>query len=204
MNYNPYDLVEINLNGMRTHARPYEFDSEVKNQHDMTNEHGKPVKPTKLSLACPQCGAGLNIDVRYGENMNPPLPVLNFCCLDFYPECPNAERVTPTKLDVDPFVNPLESGRVKMEDLDPILQSGKLESKGTVADRMKKAKKSSGKASSKKGASKSQSKSKNAKKAKEDTSSGSKEVLVRDDRLDGDLMNLLDSDEIADLQEKDD
>lgn len=127
MNYNPYDLLQLKINGKPMHGRPFEFDSAVANQKTMKNAFGRLVKPTKLATVCPDCGQGLEINVKLDE---PPFRVINYSCHHCHP--------APKPL-VDPFVNPLQSGRIPVADLDPLLHNPDKPldkgSVGSVADR---------------------------------------------------------------------
>ena len=62
--YNPYDPIPVSINGSQLmYARPIEFDSDIANSKDSTNAFGYLVKPTKIQATCPDCGAGLDIEV---------------------------------------------------------------------------------------------------------------------------------------------
>lgn len=106
MSYNPYDLVELTVNGIPIHGRPYEFDSELVDHDAGTNKDGGLVKPTKLSTCCPECGDGIWLDVLYDD---PPFPVVEISC----PHCGTAEQPG------DPFREPVSAGAVTEEQLDP-------------------------------------------------------------------------------------
>lgn len=126
MNYNPYDLVPLLINGKPMQGRPFEMDSDVVNQKKMTNGFGALVKPSKVMTMCPDCSQGLQVDVKLGE---PPFePVVHAC-----PYC----KPAPPPV-VDPFVNPVKTGRVPAASLDPILHSPDKPlsaGEGTVAER---------------------------------------------------------------------
>jgi hypothetical protein len=109
MEYNPYDLIPIRVNGHEFQGRPTEFDSEVADNQAMTNAFGNTVKATKISTSCPDCGQGLAFDITLGE---PPFAVQDFICYNCNPAPP------PT---ADPFMNPLDEGRVAGHELDPLL-----------------------------------------------------------------------------------
>lgn len=129
MEYNPYDLVTLRIGGQEIHGRPYEFDSQATNQQTMQNEFGGFVKPTHISTVCPECGQGIMV-----ENIklpDPPFPVIDWVC----PNCnPGVEP------PVDPFMNPLDAGRVADYQLDPLLHNPDEQimddSNETVADRI--------------------------------------------------------------------
>ncbi len=124
--YNPYDLLQLLINGKPITGRPFAFDSEVVNQKTMTNAFKALVKPTKVITICPDCGQGMELDVLLGD---PPFPVLEYNCQ----QC----RPGPPPL-VDPFINPFTSGRVAAYELDPIARdpSKRLEvPTTTVAER---------------------------------------------------------------------
>lgn len=111
MSYNPYDLIPLLVNGQDLHGRPIEFDSDVANQQTMENSFGNPVKPTKISTCCPDCGQGLEFELTLGD---PPFSAVEVICYHCNPEAP---------APADPFMNPLEDGRVPDHDLDPLLHN---------------------------------------------------------------------------------
>jgi len=127
MSYNPYDLVEMRINGTMIHGRPIEFDAEIVDFNKLLDAFGNPVRPKVLSTTCPSCGQGLIIEVCLQD---PPFPVIERSC----PICrPNAPP------PADPFNNPLESGRISQHELDPLLHNinDKLGfQETTVAERM--------------------------------------------------------------------
>jgi hypothetical protein len=127
MNYNPYALVPLLINGKAIDGRPFEFDSAVVNQNTMKNAFGNFVKPSKVMSVCPDCGQGLSIALKLGE---PPFQPVAYSCHYCHP--------TPPPL-VDPFVNPLVSGRVPIAELDPLLHNPDkllpMSTSGSVADR---------------------------------------------------------------------
>lgn len=131
MNYNPYDLVPLLINGKPMQGRPFEMDSDVVNQKKMTNGFGNLVKPSKVMTMCPDCSQGLQVELKLGE---PPFEPVVYSC----PYC----KPAPPPV-VDPFVNPVKTGRVPAASLDPILHNpdkplSAVEEKGeTVADRFK-------------------------------------------------------------------
>lgn len=110
VNYNPYDLVPLLINGKPITGRPYEFDSQAVNQKKMTNAFGAYVKPTKVATVCPDCAQGLLIDVKLGEPPFSPFSTLCYLCRPAPPPLP------------DPFINPVKTGRVPAVELDPLLQ----------------------------------------------------------------------------------
>jgi len=123
--YNPFDPVEITVNGQNMYTRPIEFDSEIANHKDSTNAFGFPVKPSKLSATCPDCGAGLEFDVILSD---PPFEIIHCKCYYCYPD----QEPVP-----DPFTNPVETGRVPETELDPLLYDPNIEQDtGSVAERL--------------------------------------------------------------------
>lgn len=106
--YNPYDLIELLINNQPMFGRPTEFDSEAVDQNTMRNAFGGLVKPSKISTVCPDCGQGLEISVNLGE---PPFDTVAISCEHCHPAPPPI---------VDPFMNPIQAGRILAEDLDPI------------------------------------------------------------------------------------
>lgn len=126
MNYNPFDLVPLLVNGKPITGRPFVFDSDVVDQKKMTNAFGKLVKPAKVMTICPDCSQGLEVTLELGE---PPFE-------PFAHSCPYCKPAPPPL--VDPFVNPVKTGRVPPQELDPILHDPNkplLSGEGTVADR---------------------------------------------------------------------
>jgi len=97
MTYNPYDLLQLCINGTEIYSRPIAFDSEVANSMTMTNASGGFVKPTQVSTICPDCGGGLVLDLP--NLQDPPYPVLDFVCENCHPDAPEP---------INPFMNPLD------------------------------------------------------------------------------------------------
>lgn len=127
MSYNPYDLVPMIINGQEMTGRPFEFDSSVADSANMTNSFGHPVRPTKLSTCCPDCGDGLDVEVTLGD---PPFAPVEVNCQKCHPELPEV---------IDPFMNPIDSERVADHELDPLLHNPDeqiQEDNTTVADRL--------------------------------------------------------------------
>ena len=133
--HNPYDILEVTINGHQIHARPFEFDSEPTNLNTLENAQGRLIRPTKLNSVCPDCGQGLVLELDLTdapEGWSNIKTYLTFNCH----LCNNQEE----KTIADPFFNPVEEGRVEPSDLDPLLVGmGELEQvETTVADRMEK------------------------------------------------------------------
>ena len=127
--YNPYDLVQIIINGKHhSVGRPVAFDSEVADQMTLLNAFGMIVRPTSISTTCPDCGAGMVIDVELaGDPPFDPYPITCSCKM----------KVIPI---VDPFVNPVLTRRIKLESLNPLLadiHTPLPQSKLTVAERIR-------------------------------------------------------------------
>lgn len=124
MIYNPYDLVNLIINDQPFNGRPIAFDSEVTNQKTMTNAFGKVVKPTVVMTMCPDCGQGFQLEIQLPD---PPFPAVVCNC----PTC----RPAPPPL-TDPFINPVETGRVPVVELDPLIHDIKqpLVAAGNVAE----------------------------------------------------------------------
>jgi hypothetical protein len=130
MDYNPYDLILVTVNSTTDlYARPVEFDSEVVNTDEMTNSDGQLVMPSKIETVCPDCGSTISIEVKLS---GPPFGVIDCVCNECNP--------APVPL-ADPFINPVETGRIKPSDLDPavINPAEKVDENPstTVADRIK-------------------------------------------------------------------
>ncbi len=108
------------------YGRPFEFDSNVVDQKNMKNAFGSYVKPIKITSICPDCGSGLHINVKLAD---PPFSPVPYTC----PYC----KPAPPPL-IDPFVNPLSTGRVPLVDLNPFLHNPKEplpEAQGSITDR---------------------------------------------------------------------
>lgn len=130
MQYNPYDLVPLLLNGQSTYGRPVAFDSDVVDQISMKNAFGKYVKPTQVALTCPDCGQGFMLDIKLSEP-----PFNPYAC-----SCPICKPAPPPMLD--PFTNPITSERITINELDPMLHniSKPIAPVTTVAERTKESK----------------------------------------------------------------
>lgn len=129
MNYNPYDLVPLLLNGHATYGRPVEFDSVITNHKTMTNAFGNIMKPTKVSTTCPDCGQGYTLDIECGE---PPFEVIEISC----PICKPQIAIPET-----PFIDPVAAGVVGEHEINPELtdiKTGIKEETSTVAERITK------------------------------------------------------------------
>lgn len=130
--YNPFDMIEILINGERQFARPYEFDSDIVDQKNMKNAFGKYVKPTKAITTCNKCGQGVVIDLKLDD---PPFSIVTAAC----------ERCTPKSPKLgNPFINPVTAKVVSKVELDPILLDTKTKLEPvttTVAERIEKKKK---------------------------------------------------------------
>lgn len=134
MNYNPYDILEISINGNKIHARPFQFDSEPSNYHTLENKEGRIIRPTKLASICPDCGQGLEIDIDLQDAPEGWHQVPTYLSFNCY-LC-NANEARQIQ---DPFFNPIEDGRIEEKDIDPLLVGfGEhlVEAEGTVADRI--------------------------------------------------------------------
>ena len=107
MVYNPYDLVPMLINGKPMSGRPFEYDSVATDLKEMRNAFGNYIKPTRLATMCPDCGAGMEVNVSLGE---PPFQIVRV-------ECIYCHKVPDL---ADPFENPLDSGRISAYELDPL------------------------------------------------------------------------------------
>ncbi len=114
MNYNPYDLVELTITGKKstfnTYGRPVEFDSIIADYTKMTNNFGQLVKPTKVTTTCEDCGQGYTVDIVMPAAVGQKI-VLN--CQICNPK--------QTLVDLEPFINPVESNQIRESELDPSL-----------------------------------------------------------------------------------
>lgn len=139
MAYNPYDLVQMKINGNFIYGRPTAFDSEVVDHKNLKNAFGNYVKPIELSTTCPDCGQGFIVKVEFGD---PP-----FSCNVDCPLCRPPVAPIP-----DVFTNPVKSKNIRESDLDPSLldlDKPNVETQTTVAERQEKSKKAQKKASKK-------------------------------------------------------
>jgi len=156
MEYNPYELLNINVNGKKAYGRPVEYDSSTTGPNSVKNIFGYYVKPIKMVTTCPDCGQGLELNVRYPD---PPFPVVDFACYI----CKSQSNIVR-----DPFIDPLKSGRITLEDLNPHIYKLERHDLGdtTVAERLSKDMQKKGKPKSSKKPKKSE---KNTKEKTEDT-----------------------------------
>lgn len=109
MSYNPYDLVEMRINGVTIYGRPIEFDAEIADFNKLVDAFGNLIHPKRLSTTCPSCGQGLIVDACLPD---PPFPIIERSCPYCRPNAPPPQ---------DPFNNPLESGKILPHELDPLL-----------------------------------------------------------------------------------
>jgi hypothetical protein len=100
MDYNPYDLLLLEINGVSIDGRPIDFDGDPINNSLAI--------PTKVATVCPNCGQGLEFDVQLS---NPPFSVIARNCY----LC-NVEKEI-----ISPFVNPLDTGEIQNYELEPLL-----------------------------------------------------------------------------------
>lgn len=125
--YDPYELVEINIDGSSILARPFEFDSEPINQ-DLLNAFGKQIKPTKFIAACPHCGSQVMVEAVSLKKSR------SVGC----PECQRGVNKPLMPLE-DPFRNPIEAGVLRFIDLDlAIVDASKISNDDfeTAAERL--------------------------------------------------------------------
>jgi hypothetical protein len=146
MDYNPYELLNININGKKAYGRPVEYDSGTTGPNSVKNSFGFYVKPIKIVTTCPDCGQGLELNVRYPD---PPFPVVEFACYI----CRSKSQAV-----IDPFVDPFKGGNISLEDINPSIYKLERHDLGdtTVAERLSKDTKKKGKPKSSKKAKKSE------------------------------------------------
>lgn len=106
--YNPYDLLNIIIDGNQAYARPIAFDSDIVDHKNLKNAFGTYVKPNKIVTTCPKCGQGVQLDILLEE---PPFPPYVCSCPNCYPK---------KAAMVDPFKNPIKSKSMTLEELDPL------------------------------------------------------------------------------------
>ena len=102
MNYNPYDLVQVDMYGEMINARPIVL-SGIVASNDFLDPFGRLVKPEKVVLTCPSCGSYIELTLNYDDS--PPYVGICGCCEERKPKY------------IDPFVNPVECGRISRYDL---------------------------------------------------------------------------------------
>lgn len=107
MNYNPYDLLDVTINGQRTHARVLCLDSDIVDQVKSTNANGHFVVPKDIITMCPNCACPIEMTVDLPQ---PPFPIIEFNCFNCHPE------LEPETALVDPFA----AGRITLIELCPI------------------------------------------------------------------------------------
>lgn len=126
--YNPYDMVPVIINGEETVGRPFEFDAQIVDFEKMEDGFGNQVKPTQLSTTCPGCGQGLILTVTLKD---PPFEPVEYSCEYCKPVAQDAT------IHYDPFSNPIETGQISSDELDPLLHNPNdqvVPSKGSVGD----------------------------------------------------------------------
>lgn len=123
MTYNPFDLVPLLINGQAIDGRPIHLDSDIVDQRKMTNAFGAIVKPSRVVTVCPNCGQGLELEVRLND---PPFPPHRCSCYYCNPG--------PAPLE-DPFVNPVKTGRISRTDLEPMTVKDVTIPESSVAER---------------------------------------------------------------------
>lgn len=106
MNYNPYDMLQVSINGTMFMARPITFDSEVHDHIKMTNVKGHIIKPNRIATTCPRCAGGIECDVVLND---PPFPVIDINC----------DNCNPPYVAIEPFIHPIQSGRIHITELSP-------------------------------------------------------------------------------------
>ena len=116
--YNPYDLIEVTVNSHILYGRPIAFDSEPVDMQKMLNKKGEIVKPTKLVTVCPDCGQGIEINIKVDK---PPFKV-KANCLYCNPTKISINVPQETKTDIATKVQKTqEKPKVEESDLDPLL-----------------------------------------------------------------------------------
>lgn len=103
MTYNPFDLLQLTINGHPIEGRPIEFSGTP------NADESEIVKPTRVSTVCPDCGSGLEFSLDLPD---PPFSAQILTCTECNPAAVEA---------ADPFMNPLSSGRIAPHELDPLL-----------------------------------------------------------------------------------
>jgi hypothetical protein len=97
MSYNPYDLVSVEIYGVVVFARPIKFSGSIVNNAKSLDAFGQLVRPVLVHLTCPVCGGLVEF------SLVPP-------CV-----CAVCEASRPVK--VNPFIDPIRFGRLRMCDL---------------------------------------------------------------------------------------
>jgi len=121
----PYALIHLVVNGKPIHGRPIAWDSVITDHHNLLNEHGGPIVPTRVITLCPECTKTIEWEVTTG--------ILEF-------DCPHCRPPLPPPVIIpleDPFRNPFESGLIDFEtvNLDLISMLSEIPN-DTVANRI--------------------------------------------------------------------
>jgi len=121
----PYNLINLIINGSTIHGRPIAWDSAITDHHNLLNEHGGPIIPTRVITLCPDCRQTIEWEITTG--------VLEFNCPHCRPPLP-PPVIVPLE---DPFRNPFLSGLIDFEtiNLDLISMLGEIPN-DTVASRV--------------------------------------------------------------------
>ena len=101
---NPYDLHEINFNDTTIYARPVEWNGSMVDQKTMKNAFNTPVQAIKLTLTCPNCSIGVDLDISMG------LKEAYYCECQGIKPVQNAYPSNNITNAEDPFQNPFETG----------------------------------------------------------------------------------------------
>lgn len=105
--YNPYDLIKIRINNHELYGRPVAFDSEPADSHTLLNKEGDIIRPTRITSVCPDCGQGLELEIRVE---NPPFSMSYECHLckskDTNKSFINRPKVELSEYKADPLLQP--------------------------------------------------------------------------------------------------
>lgn len=104
--YNPYNLLNILINGKPFTARPIELDGEIHNYNSMTDVHGRLIKPKLIHTTCPDCGSLIQHSINAGD---PPFGIFIVNC----------NICNPEYVNLSPFIDPIQSGNVHLTELSP-------------------------------------------------------------------------------------
>ena len=135
--YDPYALVNLVVNGKKCHGRPYQFNTERVDHNTLLDKDGKYIWPTRCTAMCPECCGMLDIELTE--------PVLGEFALD----CRSVTKcgihksiIEATAPDTDPFINPFSNRLMVLDGIDVdlvnALSTPVIDRNITVAERITK------------------------------------------------------------------
>lgn len=106
MTYNPYDLLQVRVDGESTYARVLELDSVITDHIKSKNANGLFAVPSLAITTCPKCSQPIQVNLSLPQ---PPFPVSDLSCAECNP-IPQSECA---------FIDPIATGRMTLSDLTP-------------------------------------------------------------------------------------